>query len=87
MRHQSILAYARYRYLKLAAAVTLATIAVYEQGVETTTCDRSMVKKAVKCDMRKDLPHGPACISACPTGAALRVSPERFPDYTSAVEA
>lgn len=29
MRHQSILAYARYRYLKLATAVTLATIAVY----------------------------------------------------------
>jgi hypothetical protein len=29
VRHQSILAYARYRYLKLAAAVTLATIAVY----------------------------------------------------------
>jgi cGMP-dependent protein kinase 2 len=47
-----------------------------------------MVKKmAVKCDMCKDLPHGPACVSACPTGAALRVSPERFLDYTSAVEA
>jgi hypothetical protein len=29
VRHQSILAYARYRYLKLAASMTLATIAVY----------------------------------------------------------
>ncbi len=46
-----------------------------------------MVKKAVKCDTCKDLPHGPACVSACPTGAALRVSPERFLDYTNPVEA
>ena len=42
-----------------------------------------MVKKAVKCDMCKDLPQGPACVSACPTGAALRVSPEKFLDYTN----
>jgi CRP-like cAMP-binding protein/thioredoxin reductase/Fe-S-cluster-containing hydrogenase component 2 len=35
-------------------------------------------KKAVKCDMCKDLPGGPACVRACPTGAALRLSPEEF---------
>ncbi len=35
-------------------------------------------KKAVKCDMCKDLPGGPACVRACPTGAALRVKPEEF---------
>jgi thioredoxin reductase/CRP-like cAMP-binding protein/Fe-S-cluster-containing hydrogenase component 2 len=35
-------------------------------------------KKATKCDMCKDLPGGPACVRACPTGAALRVSPEQF---------
>ena len=58
-----------------------------EPGVEIKVYDKSMVKKAVKCDMCKDLPHGPACVSACPTGAALRVSPERFLDYTNAVEA
>ena len=58
-----------------------------EPGVETKVYDKSMVKKAVKCDMCKDLPHGPACVSACPTGAALRVSPERFLDYTNPVEA
>lgn len=58
-----------------------------EPGVETKVYDKSLVKKAVKCDMCKDLPHGPACVSACPTGAALRVSPERFLDYTNAVEA
>lgn len=35
-------------------------------------------KKAVKCDMCKDLSGGPACVRACPTGAALRLSPEEF---------
>ncbi|HQY34945.1 MAG TPA: cyclic nucleotide-binding domain-containing protein, partial [Pseudomonadota bacterium] len=29
-------------------------------------------KKAVKCDMCKDLPGGAACVRACPTGAAIR---------------
>jgi len=33
-------------------------------------------KKAVKCDMCKDLSGGPACVSACPTGAAFRGDPE-----------
>ncbi|MES2684346.1 MAG: cyclic nucleotide-binding domain-containing protein [Pseudomonadota bacterium] len=35
-------------------------------------------KQAVKCDMCKDLSGGPACVRACPTGAAIRVSPEEF---------
>jgi len=35
-------------------------------------------RKAVKCDMCKDLKGGPACVRACPTGAAIRVSPEQF---------
>lgn len=35
-------------------------------------------KKAVKCDMCKDLTGGPACVRACPTGAALRISPSEF---------
>ena len=38
-------------------------------------------KKAVKCDMCKDLPGGAACVRACPTGAAIRISPEEFPQY------
>ncbi len=33
-------------------------------------------KKAVKCDMCKDIKSGPVCVRLCPTGAALRVSPE-----------
>jgi Fe-S-cluster-containing hydrogenase component 2/CRP-like cAMP-binding protein/thioredoxin reductase len=41
----------------------------------------SSEKKAVKCDMCKDLAGGPACVRACPTGAAIRISPEEFPAY------
>ncbi len=39
-------------------------------------------KKAVKCDMCKDLSGGPACVRACPTGAALRISPAEFVNLT-----
>ncbi|WP_328831714.1 cyclic nucleotide-binding domain-containing protein [Thermaurantiacus tibetensis] len=35
-------------------------------------------KKAVKCDMCAGKAGGPACVRACPTGAAIRVSPETF---------
>ncbi len=35
-------------------------------------------KKAVKCDLCKDVPSGPACVSACPTGAARRVKADEF---------
>lgn len=38
-------------------------------------------RHAVKCDMCKDLEGGPACVRECPTGAALRVSPEQFLAY------
>jgi Fe-S-cluster-containing hydrogenase component 2 len=36
------------------------------------------VKKAVKCDLCKDMKGGPSCVRACPTGAAIRISPEQF---------
>ena len=35
-------------------------------------------KKAIKCDMCAGQAGGPACVRACPTGAAIRVSPEQF---------
>jgi CRP-like cAMP-binding protein/Fe-S-cluster-containing hydrogenase component 2/thioredoxin reductase len=35
-------------------------------------------KKAIKCDMCAGMSGGPACVRACPTGAAIRVSPEQF---------
>ncbi len=57
-----------------------------EPGREEKVYDKSMVKKAVKCDMCKGQAGGAACVRACPTGAALRVSPEKFLDYASGVE-
>lgn len=36
------------------------------------------VKLAVKCDMCMGIKGGPACVRACPTGAAIRTSPEVF---------
>ena len=38
-------------------------------------------KIAVKCDMCKELAGGPACVRSCPTGAAIRISPEQLPQY------
>jgi CRP-like cAMP-binding protein/thioredoxin reductase/Fe-S-cluster-containing hydrogenase component 2 len=55
-----------------------------EPGLEPKPESKEIPKKAVKCDMCKDLPGGAACVRACPTGAALRVSPESFLDYTAA---
>ena len=47
-------------------------------GERQPVADTSSAKKAVKCDMCKDLSGGPACVRACPTGAALRISPAEF---------
>jgi len=35
-------------------------------------------KKAIKCDMCAGIAGGPACVRACPTGAAIRVAPDEF---------
>jgi Fe-S-cluster-containing hydrogenase component 2 len=37
-------------------------------------------KKAMKCDACVGIAGGPACVSACPTGAAMRIGPERYVD-------
>jgi Fe-S-cluster-containing hydrogenase component 2/CRP-like cAMP-binding protein len=37
-------------------------------------------KKAVKCDACVNVASGPACVSACPTGAAMRIGPDQFVD-------
>ena len=40
--------------------------------------EEGLRKKAVKCDMCKDIDGGASCVRSCPTGAAIRVSPEKF---------
>ena len=55
-----------------------------EPGRETPNKGADAVKKAVKCDMCKDISGGAACVRACPTGAAIRVSPDRFLEYIGA---
>jgi len=52
-----------------------------EPGMEPKPKSKEIPKKAVKCDMCHDLPGGAACVRACPTGAAIRVSPEQFLDF------
>ena len=52
-----------------------------EPGMEPKVKSKELAKKAVKCDMCKELPGGAACVRACPTGAAIRVSPEQFLNY------
>jgi Fe-S-cluster-containing dehydrogenase component len=43
--------------------------------------------KAAKCDMCHDLPGGPACVRACPTGAAMRVNPSKLVQIVNAKRA
>jgi CRP-like cAMP-binding protein/thioredoxin reductase/Fe-S-cluster-containing hydrogenase component 2 len=54
-----------------------------EPGLEKPSKDKNIPKKAVKCDMCKELSSGPACVRACPTGAAMRIEPEKFLDFAS----
>ena len=49
-----------------------------EEPGENKVKEGDNIKKAVKCDMCKDIDGGAACVRACPTGAANRVSPENF---------
>ena len=45
-----------------------------------TAAAKAKGKRAVKCDACMNEKHGPACVKACPTGAAIRIGPERFID-------
>ena len=50
----------------------------HEPGMEPKPESKEIPKKAVKCDMCGTREEGPACVQACPTGAAIRVGPEEF---------
>ena len=45
-----------------------------------TKAAKAKGKKAVKCDACISVSGGPACVRACPTGAAMRIGPEQFID-------
>lgn len=47
------------------------------ESAAATACT-DIPKKAVKCDMCNTFREGPACVRACPTGAAIRVKPEQL---------
>lgn len=61
----------------------LGPINFVSDGSKSSNADPAL-KKAVKCDMCKDLAGGPACVRACPTGAADRVSPQTFVELVTA---
>lgn len=48
--------------------------------------DPARPKQAIKCDMCAGIEGGPACVRACPTGAAIRVSPDKFLTVTKLTE-
>jgi len=49
-----------------------------------TEAAKAKGKKAVKCDACLSVAHGPACVKACPTGAAIRIGPEQYVDLVEA---
>lgn len=51
---------------------------------KTAKAVKNAQKTAVKCDMCKDISGGPACVRACPTGAALRLAPGEFVELVDA---
>jgi Fe-S-cluster-containing hydrogenase component 2 len=53
---------------------------------EAAKAGKEVGKFAIKCDMCAGIEGGPACVRACPTGAAIRVGPEKFLTFTKLVE-
>ncbi len=51
-----------------------------EPDYKPSTKAKDKGKKATKCDACVGIKGGPACVRACPTGAAIRIGPEQFID-------
>ena len=47
-------------------------------GAHPSADAKAKGKRAKKCDACINEKSGPACVNACPTGAAIRIGPERF---------
>ena len=50
----------------------------HKHKAKDDAADHGKHKVAVKCDLCKGITGGPACVRACPTGAAIRVTPAEF---------
>ena len=53
------------------------------ENFQPSAADKDRGKKAVKCDACVSINGGPACVRACPTGAAVRLSPDQFATLVS----
>jgi Fe-S-cluster-containing hydrogenase component 2/thioredoxin reductase/CRP-like cAMP-binding protein len=51
-----------------------------ERDYHPTDQAKSKGKKATKCDACSSVENGPACVKACPTGAAMRIGPAQYLD-------
>jgi thioredoxin reductase/Fe-S-cluster-containing dehydrogenase component/CRP-like cAMP-binding protein len=51
-----------------------------EENYAVTDAAKKKGKKATKCDACVGQKGGPACVAACPTGAAMRIGPAQFID-------
>jgi len=51
-----------------------------EEDFHVSEAAKKKGKKATKCDACVGQKGGPACVSACPTGAAMRIGPNQFID-------
>jgi Fe-S-cluster-containing hydrogenase component 2/thioredoxin reductase len=51
-----------------------------QPGYKPSEKEKAKGSKAFKCDACVDQRGGPACVRACPTGAAMRIGPEQFVD-------
>jgi Fe-S-cluster-containing hydrogenase component 2 len=49
-----------------------------DKGAAPDKAAKAAGRKAVKCDACQGIDGGPACVRACPTGAAVRTSPAGF---------
>ncbi len=51
-----------------------------EHDYHPTAAAKAKGKKATKCDACSTVNNGPACVKACPTGAAMRIGPAQYLD-------
>jgi Fe-S-cluster-containing hydrogenase component 2/thioredoxin reductase len=49
-----------------------------ERDYHPTDAAKAKGKKATKCDACSSVSNGPACVKACPTGAAMRIGPAQY---------